>query len=65
MSGKPKCKVIGTNGNVFAVMGKVVGVLKQVNLKEEAKELRDRIMAGEAHSYEEALAIMEEYVEFY
>ena len=31
--------------------------------KGEAKEMQDRIMGGDCHSYEEALGIISEYVE--
>ncbi|WP_138203678.1 hypothetical protein [Haloimpatiens lingqiaonensis] len=58
---KPKCKLIGENGNVFNLMGIAYKTLIRANLKEEADEMIKRIM--ESGSYMEALAIISEYVE--
>ena len=58
---KPKCKLIGKDGNVFNLMGIAYKTLKRANLKEEADEMIKRIM--ESGSYMEALAIISEYVE--
>ncbi|MFU0800216.1 MAG: Flagellar protein [Xylanivirga thermophila] len=58
---KPKCKLIGEDGNVFNLMGIAYKTLKRANLNEEADEMIKRIM--ESGSYMEALAIISEYVE--
>lgn len=57
---KPKCKLIGEDGNVFNLMGIAYKTLKRANLKEEADEMIKRIM--ESGSYIEVLAIISEYV---
>lgn len=58
---KPKCALIGEDGNIFNLMGIASRTLKQNNLKEESKEMIDRIT--NSHSYDEALNIIGEYVE--
>lgn len=58
---KPVCKLIGTDGNVFALMGKVSSALKKAGMLEQTKECASRIM--NSGSYDEALQIMMEYVE--
>lgn len=58
---KPKCALIGENGNIFNLMGIASRTLEKNNMKEKAKEMRDRITSS--NSYDEALSIIEEYVE--
>ena len=58
---KPKCKLTGTNGNVFALMGVCSKALRGAGLNEKVSEMNTRIMS--AGSYDEALQIMMEYVE--
>jgi urease gamma subunit len=58
---KPVCKLIGQDSNVFNLMSKVSRVLKKNNLHDQAKEMTDRIFSSV--SYDEALAIISEYVE--
>lgn len=58
---KPVAKLIGAGGNVFNLIGLAARALKQAGLRDEAKEMTARCMA--AHSYDEALAIIAEYVE--
>lgn len=58
---KPTCKLIGTDGNVFAIIGKVSKTLKSSGLNEEAKKMQDRCFS--AGSYDEVLQIIQEYVE--
>ena len=60
---KPKCKLIGTDGNVFALLSKVCKTLRQNDMGEQAKEVQDRVF--NCGSYDEALSIMMEYVEVY
>ena len=61
MKNKPKCTLIGTDGNVFALVGKVGGALKRAGLHDEAKEFYSKVF--KCGSYDEALQLMHEYVE--
>ena len=58
---KPKCKLVGKDGNIFNLMGIASKTLKEENLKEKADEMVYRITKSE--SYDEALRIIMEYVE--
>lgn len=58
---KPECKLIGENGNVFNLLGIVMGTLRKNGLHAQAIECQLKTMT--AGSYEEALAIMGEYVD--
>ena len=58
---KPVCKLVGTDGNVFAVIGKVSEALKKAGQKDKAAEFTDK--AFSAGSYEEVLAACFDYVE--
>ena len=58
---KPKCALIGKDGNIFNLMGIASRTLRNNNMKEEAKEMVIRI--EESKSYNEALGIIGEYVE--
>jgi hypothetical protein len=58
---KPRCKLVGENGNIFNLMGIASRTLKEAGLEEQAAELRDRIFKSE--SYDRALQIIMEYVE--
>lgn len=59
---KPKCRLIGENGNIFNLMGIVSKTLKEAGEAEKASEMLKRI-PKEARSYTEALAILMEYVD--
>ena len=61
MSNKPKCPLIGQNGNIFVLMGIASKTLKENDMAEQAKEMCGRITAS--GSYDEALGIIDEYVE--
>lgn len=61
MSNKPKCPLIGQNGNVFNLMGIASKTLKKNGMADEAKEMCSRITSS--GSYDEALSIIDEYVE--
>ena len=64
ISFKPKCSLIGQNGNIFNIIGIVHRKLLDNGLETEAQEVVDRITKkGEAGSYVEALKILMEYVE--
>jgi hypothetical protein len=56
----PKCKLAGTDGNVFAIIGKVRDCLKKAGLNEQAKEFPAKAMA--CGSYDEVLRLCFEYV---
>ena len=57
----PTCKLVGEDGNVFNIIGKVVRVLKQVGRSDLAKEFQTRTF--KAGSYDEVLRICSEYVD--
>lgn len=59
---KPKCKLIGEDGNIFNLMGIASRTLKENGLKNKAEEMCDKITKT-AKSYEEALMIISDYVE--
>lgn len=61
MPEKPKCPLIGQNGNVFNLMGITSKTLKKNGMADEAKEMCNRITSS--GSYDEALSIIDEYVE--
>ena len=58
---KPKCPLIGSDGNVFNLIGLTQKSLIAVNEDKLAKEMQDRVYRS--GSYAEALNIMQEYVE--
>ena len=58
---KPKCTLVGEDGNVFNLIGKVSKTLKRAGQPERAREMAERTF--KSGSYNEALAIMGEYVE--
>ncbi len=60
---KPKVKLVGTDGNVFALLGRCTQGLKKAGQHEAAKELQSKVLA--ARSYDEALVLMMEYVDAY
>lgn len=60
---KPECELIGQDGNVFNLIGIASRTLKRAGQREQADEMKKRIMGGEADSYDKALQIIMEYVE--
>lgn len=58
---KPKCKLVGEDGNIFNLMGIASRTLKEAGFKEKADEMIQRITKSK--SYDEALGIIMEYVE--
>ena len=58
---KPKCALIGQDGNIFNLVGIASRTLKQNGMQEESKEMSNRVFSS--HSYDEALNIIGEYVE--
>jgi hypothetical protein len=61
MTTKPACKLIGEDGNVFAIIGNVSRTLKRAGQRDKAKEWVER--ATSCHSYDEVLNLIGEYVE--
>lgn len=59
---KPKCKVIGEDGNIFNLMRIVSKTLKEAGEHEKADEMVKRITT-QAESYDEALAMLMDYVD--
>ena len=58
---KPKVKLSGTNGNVFALLGLCMKALKRAGQPEKAKELGKEVQS--CGSYDEALRTMMGYVD--
>lgn len=59
---KPDAPLIGANGNVFNLMGIASRTLKAADMGKQANEMFER--ASASGSYEEALSIIGEYVNF-
>lgn len=58
---KPKCKLIGEDGNIFNLLRLVMNALKREGLLDEAKAVNEEVLA--ASSYDESLRIFMKYVE--
>ena len=58
---KPKCALIGQDGNIFNLVGIASKTLKRNGMYEESKQMSDRVFNSK--SYEDALCIIDEYVE--
>ena len=58
---KPMCPIIGANGNVYNILGIASRTLKDNDMADAANEMYSRVTSS--GSYEEALAIIMEYVE--
>ena len=61
MTKKPRVKLVGIDGNIFAVVGRCKQALEQAGLPDQAKEMTQRVF--KATSYDEALGICQEYIE--
>ena len=59
---RPKCALIGEDGNIFNLMGIASRTLKRNNMEELAKEMCNKITT-QAKSYDQALSILGEYVD--
>jgi hypothetical protein len=60
---KPPCKLVGTDGNVFAIIGAVRHALQEAGQPDRASEFVRR--AFRAGSYAEVLVLCEEYVDIH
>lgn len=58
---KPTCKLIGQDGNVFGIIGNVSRTLKRAGQADKAKEFTEK--AFKAGSYDEVLAMLQDYVD--
>ena len=58
---KPICKLVGKDGNVFNLIGLASRTLKKAGMGKEASEMTKKCFG--AGSYDEALAIISEYVD--
>ena len=58
---RPKCPIIGADGNIFNIMGAASKTLKRSGMSEDAREMCSRVTSS--GSYEEALGIIMEYGE--
>jgi hypothetical protein len=58
---KPKCKLIGEDGNVFNIIGLVCRALNAAGQKDKAKEFREKAITS--HSYDAVLVLCHEYVD--
>lgn len=58
---KPSCKLVGTDGNVFSIIGLVSKTLQRAKQPERAAEFQKKAMS--AGSYDAVLAMVHDYVE--
>jgi hypothetical protein len=58
---KPVCKLVGTDGNVFSVIGNVARALRKAGLGERATEFTQK--AIQQPSYDAVLQLCFEYVD--
>jgi len=57
---RPVCVLVGQDGNVFNVIGRVSATLKRAGLQKEAEEFQKQ--AFEQESYDAVLKLCSEYV---
>ena len=60
MSEKPRCKLIGEDGNAFAVMGRVVAALRKAGQEDKIDAFYKEATAGD---YDHLLQVVMDYVE--
>lgn len=60
---KPKCKLVGTDGNVFAIIGRVSQALREDKQPDRAKQWSSEAMKQD--SYDAVLQLLHSYVEAY
>lgn len=58
---RPKMKLVGEYGNIFAILGRASRLLRENGQPEKAKEMSDRVY--QSGNYYRALHIISEYVE--
>jgi hypothetical protein len=62
MDTKPRCKLTGTDGNVFALAARVAAALENADQPEKAAEMKTKLLR-ECHSYDDALRLFMAYVD--
>jgi hypothetical protein len=60
-AGRPECTLVGEDGNVFNVIGRVRRALLKAGLQDQAREFVER--AFRCGSYDEVLRLVLEYVD--
>ncbi len=60
---KPKCRLIGEDGNVFNIIARVKNALNNAGLKKEAKEFVEKVFNQK--SYNDVLKLCNKYVDIY
>ena len=58
---RPKMKLVGQDGNIFAILGRASRLLKENGQPDQAKEMRNRVY--QSGNYYKALNIISEYME--
>lgn len=58
---KPKCRLTGTDGNVFSIISNVSKALKRAGMRDKVAEFQKKAFSSE--SYESVIALCSEYVE--
>jgi hypothetical protein len=58
---KPRCRLTGTDGNVFALLGRVTTALKKAGQPAQAQDVAERLLT--CNSYHDALRLFMEYVD--
>lgn len=59
---KPKCALIGEDGNIFNLLGIAARPLRENGMEDKAEEMEKRITEGGCQDYYEALNIIDQYV---
>lgn len=57
---KPTVQLIGSDSNIFSIVGKCSSALKKVGQHDQAKKLTEKVF--KSSSYNEALSICMDYV---
>ena len=61
MDNKPKCKLVGQDGNVFNIIGIVSRTLKRAGQRDKANEFVEK--ARQSRSYDSVLQLCFQYVD--
>lgn len=62
MSDKPKVKLSGQDGNIYAVIGSASRALRRAGQSDKCEEMKAKIK--QASDYYVALGIIQEYIDF-
>lgn len=57
---KPKCKLVGEDGNAFAIIGRVSAALRRAGQGDKVKEFQKKATSGD---YNNLLCVAMEYVD--